>query len=305
MLRENLNDLVAFAAVARAGSFTRAAARSGVTQPVLSRAVRALEERLGVRLLARTTRAVVPTEAGERLLRIVGPQLDGIAADLSALAALRDKPAGTIRITSGEHAAASILWPALERLLPAYPDVTVDVITENALTDIVSERFDAGIRMGDQVEKDMVAVRIGPALRMAVVATPAYFAARPRPRTPQDLTAHACINLHLASYGGRYAWEFEKGGRELRVRVDGPLAFSSVFLARTAALAGLGVACMPDDLVRADIAAGRLVRVLADWCAPFAGYHLYYPSRRQASPAFAVLVDALRYPGVGKPAPSA
>ncbi len=297
MLRENLNDLAVFVAVAREGSLTRAAAKLGVTQPVLTRALNGLEKRLDVRLLTRTTRAVVPTEAGERLLRIAGPQIEGIEADLSALTALREKPAGTVRITSGEHAAASILWPALERLLPDYPDICVDVITENGLTDVVSGRFDAGIRMGDQVEKDMVAVRIGPELRMAVVATPAYFKRNRRPRKPQELTGHRCINLHLASYGGRYAWEFEKGGREFRVRVDGPLAFSSVFLAREAALSGLGVACMPDDIVRVDIAEERLVRVLAEWCAPFAGYHLYYPSRRQPTPAFAVLVDALRHHG--------
>ncbi|GJE02179.1 LysR family transcriptional regulator [Methylobacterium isbiliense] len=297
MLRENLNDLVVLVTVAREGSFTRAAAKLGVTQPVLSRALSGLEKRLGVQLLTRTTRAVVPTEAGERLLRSVGPHLEGVEDDLSALTALREKPAGTIRITAGEHAAASILWPALERLLPDYPDIAVDVITENALTNIVSERFDAGVRMGDQVEKDMVAVSIGPEMRMAIVATPAYFAKHRRPRAPQDLTAHRCINLHLSSYGGRYAWEFEKDGREFRVRVEGPLAFSSVFLARKAALAGLGIACMPDDIVREDIAEGRLVRVLADWCAPFAGYHLYYPSRRQPTPAFALLVDVLRHNG--------
>lgn len=297
MLRENLNDLSVLVAVAREGSLTRAAAKLGVTQPVITRALNGLEKRLDVRLLTRTTRAVVPTEAGERLLRIAAAQLEGIEADLSALTALREKPAGTVRITSGEHAAATILWPALEKLLPDYPDITVDVITENGLTDVVSGRFDAGIRMGDQVEKDMVAVRIGPDLRMAVVAAPAYFEGNRPPRTPGDLTGHRCINLHLASYGGLYAWEFEKGGREFRVRVEGPLAFSSVSLARRAALAGLGIACMPDDMVRADIAEGRLVRVLADWCAPFAGYHLYYPSRRQPTPAFVLLVDALRHRG--------
>lgn len=305
MLRENLKDLVVLVTVAREGSLTRAAAKLGVTQPVLSRTLNRLEDRLGVRLLTRTTRSVMPTEAGERLLRIAGPQLDGVEADLSALTALRDKPAGTIRITSGEHAAATIRWPTLERLLPDYPDISVEVITENALTDIVSERFDAGVRMGDQVEKDMVAVRIGPDLRMAVIAAPAYFAKHRRPRTPQDLTDHACINLHLASYGGRYAWEFERGGHESRVRVEGPLAFSSVILARKAALSGLGIACMPDDLVRTDIAEGRLIRVLSDWCAPFTGYHLYYPSRRQASPAFTVLMEALRGSKGGKQRSSA
>lgn len=305
MLRENLKDLVVLVTVAREGSLTRAAAKLGVTQPVLSRTLNRLEDRLGVRLLTRTTRSVMPTEAGERLLRIAGPQLDGVEADLSALTALRDKPAGTIRITSGEHAAATIRWPTLERLLPDYPDISVEVITENALTDIVSERFDAGVRMGDQVEKDMVAVRIGPDLRMAVIAAPAYFAKHRRPRTPQDLTDHACINMHLASYGGRYAWEFERGGHESRVRVEGPLAFSSVILARKAALSGLGIACMPDDLVRTDIAEGRLIRVLSDWCAPFTGYHLYYPSRRQASPAFTVLMEALRGSKGGKQRSSA
>ncbi len=297
MARENLNDLAAFATVAQERSFTRAAAKLGVTQSALSHGMNGLEARLGVRLLNRNTRSVAPTEAGERLLRILAPQFAGIEADLAALTALRAKPAGTIRITSGEHAAATVLWPAIRGMVAEYPDIKVEVVTENGLTDIVAGRFDAGVRMGEQVERDMVAVRIGPELRTAVVATPGYFARHRRPRTPQDLTTHTCINIHLASYGAFYAWEFEKDGREYRVRVDGPLAFSSVGLVREAALAGVGLACMPEDLVLADIAEGRLVRVLADWCPPFPGYHLYYPSRRQQAPAFAVLIEALRHRG--------
>lgn len=295
MPRDNLNELTAFLAVAREKSFTRAAAQLGVSQSALSHTVRALEERLGVRLLTRTTRSVAPTEAGERLVRSVGPRLDEIEAELTALSALREKPAGTIRITAGEHAADAVLWPAIAQLLPDYPDIKVEIIVDYGLTDIVAERYDAGVRLGEQVAHDMIAVRIGPDMRMAVVGAPAYFAGRPKPRTPRDLTTHNCINLRLPTYGGLYAWEFEKAGRELKVRVEGQLIFNTAALRMNGVLAGLGLAYLPEDQVKAHLADGRLVRVLADWCGPFPGYHLYYPSRRQATPAFSLLVDALRY----------
>ncbi|MET2827099.1 LysR family transcriptional regulator [Mesorhizobium shangrilense] len=295
MPRDNLNELTAFLAVAREESFTRAAARLGVSQSALSHTVRALEERLGLRLLTRTTRSVSPTEAGERLLRTVGPRLDEIETELAALSALREKPAGTIRITAGEHAADAVLWPAIAGLLPDYPDIRIEIIVDYGLTDIVAERYDAGVRLGEQVARDMIAVRIGPDMRMAVVGSPAYFARRPKPRMPQDLTAHNCINLRLPTYGGLYAWEFEKAGRELKVRVEGQLVFNTAALRMNAVLAGLGLAYLPEDQVRTHLASGELVRVLSDWCTPFPGYHLYYPSRRQATPAFSLLVDALRY----------
>ena len=295
MARANINDLLAFLAVARERSFTRAAAQLGVSQSALSHTVRGLEERLGLRLLTRTTRSVAPTEAGERLLRNIGPRFEEIDAELSALTALRETPAGNVRITAGEHSAQTILWPALAKLLPRYPDIKVELVVDYGLTDIVAERYDAGVRLGEQVAKDMIAVKIGPEMRMAVVGAPAYFAARGKPKQPQDLTAHHCINLRLPTYGGIYAWEFEKRGRAMKVRVDGQLVFNNGLLRMNAALAGLGLAYIPEDLVKREIADGRLIRVLADWCAPFAGYHLYYPSRRQPTPAFAVLVEALRY----------
>ncbi|CAL77752.1 putative transcriptional regulatory protein, LysR family; putative OprD regulatory protein [Bradyrhizobium sp. ORS 278] len=297
MLRENLNDVLGFLAVAREGSFTRAAARLGISQSALSHSLRNLEARLGVRLLARTTRSVAPTAAGERLLRSIGPRFDEIETELAGLSELRDKPAGTIRITAGEHAADSVLWPALRKLLPVYPDIKVEVVTDYGLTDIVAERFDAGVRLGEQVAKDMIAVRIGPDLRMAVVGSPAYFAVRARPRRPQDLTEHNCINIRLPTLGGIYAWEFEKRGRTLKVRVDGQLVFNNITMRMNAVRAGLGLAYLPEDQVRDDLAKGKLVRVLEDWCAPFAGYHLYFPSRRQPTSAFTVLVDALRCRG--------
>jgi DNA-binding transcriptional LysR family regulator len=297
MPRQNVSDLLAFLTVARERSFTRAAAQLGVSQSALSHTIRGLEERLGLRLLTRTTRSVAPTAAGERLLRTVGPHLDGIETELAALSELREKPAGTIRITAGEHSATTILWPVLAKLLPDYPDVTVEVVVDHGLIDIVAERYDAGVRLGEQVAKDMIAVRIGPDMRMAVVGSPAYFARRARPKVPQDLTGHDCINLRLPTYGGLYAWEFEKGGRELRVRVEGQLVFNTFELRLNAVLAGLGLSYLPEDQVQAHLADGRLVRVLADWCPPFSGYHLYYPSRRQPTPAFALLVEALRYRG--------
>jgi DNA-binding transcriptional LysR family regulator len=295
MARENINDLIVFLAVARERSFTRAAAKLGVSQSALSHTIRGLEERLGMRLLTRTTRSVAPTEAGERLVRTVGPKFEQIDTELSALTELRDKPAGTIRITTGEHAAQAILWPALTALLPRYPDIKVELMIDYGLTDIVAERYDAGVRLGEQVAKDMVAVRIGPDFCMAVVGAPSYFERRPKPKKPQDLTAHDCINIRLPTYGGIYAWEFEKRGRELKVRVDGQLVFNNLALRLNAALVGLGVAYLPEDQVKSHVAAGKLIRVLDDWCAPFPGYHLYYPSRRHSSPAFALLVDSLRY----------
>ena len=295
MPRENVNDLLAFLAVARERSFTKAAAQLGVSQSALSHTIRGLEERLGLRLLTRTTRSVSPTEAGERLLRTVGPRFDEIDAELAALNELREKPAGTIRITASEYAAELILWPALAKLLPEYPDIKVEIVVDYGLTDIVAERYDAGVRLGEQVAKDMIAVRIGPDMRMAVVGAPSYFARRKRPKAPQDLTAHDCINLRLPTYGGLYAWEFEKDGREVKVRVEGQFVFNTFALRLNAALDGFGLACLPEEQVKAHIAEGRLVRVLTDWCPAFSGCHLYYPSRRQPTPAFALLVDALRY----------
>ena len=295
MARHPIDDLTAFLAVAKERSFTRAAAQLGVSQSALSHTIRGLEERLGVRLLTRTTRSVAPTEAGERLVRTVGPRLEEIDAELAALTELREKPAGTIRITTGEHSAEAILWPALAKLLPRYPDIKVELSIDYGLTDIVAERYDAGVRLGEQVAKDMIAVRIGPDFRMAVVGAPSYFATRPRPKTPQELTAHDCINIRLPTYGGVYAWEFEKRGRGLKVRVEGQLVFNNTALRLKAALAWLGLSYLPDDQVEKYLADGRLIRVLADWCPPFSGYHLYYPSRRQPAPAFALLVEALRY----------
>ncbi|MGE5547684.1 MAG: LysR family transcriptional regulator [Solirubrobacterales bacterium] len=297
MSRTTTNDLLAFLAVARERSFTKAAAKLGVSQSALSHTIRALEARLGLRLLTRTTRSVAPTEAGERLLRTVGPKFEEIDAELAALSEMREKPAGNIRITTGEHAANAILWPALVKLLPEYPDINVELVIDYGLTDIVAERYDAGVRLGESLDKDMIAVPIGPDFRMAVVAAPSYFGTRARPEAPQDLTAHHCINLRLPTYGGLYAWEFERAGRELKVRVEGRLVFNSLPSILNAALAGFGLAYLPEDLVEAHEAEGRLVRVLAEWCPPFSGYHLYYPSRRQPTPAFAVLVETLRYRG--------
>src|SRR6267154_974995 len=260
MPRHNLNDLLAFVAVARERSFTRAAAKLGVSQSALSHTIRGLEERLGIRLLTRTTRSVAPTDAGERLVRTVGPRLEEIDAELSALTELREKPAGNIRITTGEHAAEAILWPALAKLLPRYPDIKVELIIDHGLTDIVAERYDAGVRLGEQVAKDMIAVRIGPDFRMVVVGAPAYFKQRPHPKKPQDLTAHDCTNIRLPTYGAIYAWEFEKRGRGLRVRVEGQLVFNSIALRLKAVLAGLGLAYLPEDQVKTQLADGRLIR---------------------------------------------
>jgi len=294
-MRQNFNDLQAFLIVARAGSFTKAAAQLGVSQSALSQTIRGLETRLGLRLLTRTTRSVAPTEAGERLLATVGPHFEEVEAELAALTELRDKPAGTIRITAAEHATITVLWPMLEKFLPQYPDIKVEININYGFTDIVADRFDAGVRLGSAIAKDMIAVRIAPDLRMAIVATPGYFARRPPPREPQDLAAHDCINSRLPTLGGLYAWEFEKDGRELKVHVEGQLIFNSTSQRIRAVLGGFGLACIPEDLVAEHVGTGRLVRVLEEWCPSFTGYHLYYPSRRQSSPAFNLLVDALRY----------
>jgi DNA-binding transcriptional LysR family regulator len=297
MQRGNLNYLLAFLTVGRERSFTRAAAKLGVSQSALSHTIRDLEARLGVRLLTRTTRSVAPTEAGERLLRTLGPRLEEIDAELAALSELRERPAGTFRITTTGYAADTILWPKLAKLLREYPDIKIELIIENGLTDIVAQRYDAGVRFGEQVAKDMIAVRIGPDVRMAVVGAPSYFRKQSEPKRPQELIGHNCINLRLSTRGGLYAWEFENGERELKVRVDGQLVFNGTTQMLNAALAGFGLAYVPEDLAQPHLAKGRLKRVLEDWCPPFSGYHLYYPSRRQSSAAFALLVDALRHRG--------
>lgn len=295
MQRKNINDLLAFRAVARERSFTRAAAQVGVSPSALSHTIRSLEERLGVRLLTRTTRSVAPTEAGERLLASIGPHFDEIEAGVAALSELRDKPAGTIRITTGIHAAETIVWPRLSAVLPNYPDVAVELNVNSGFVDIVAERFDAGVRLGETVDRDMVAVRIGPDMRMAVVGSPSYFAEHPAPRSPRDLAQHNCINLRFPTRGGLYAWEFEKAGQELNVRVEGQVVVNDIALALSAVIDGRGLAYLPEDYVDPHIGQGRLVRALAKWCPPFSGYHLYYPSRRQQSPAFSLLVEALRF----------
>lgn len=297
MRREDLVDLNAFLAVAEERSFTRAAARLGTSQSALSYTVRRLETQLGVRLLTRTTRSVAPTDAGERLIETLRPALESIELQLSSLSELREKPAGTIRITTSEHATETVLWPALEKLLPKYPDINVELSIDSSLTDIVTERFDAGVRLGEALAKDMVAVRIGPELRMVVVGSPAYFATQPIPLTPHELSNHNCINLRMLSAGGLYAWELEKDGREIRVRVEGQLILNNVNAIIRAAIAGFGLAFVMEDRVQSHLAEGSLIRVLDDWCPSFPGYHLYYPSRRQPSAAFSVLVDALRYRG--------
>jgi DNA-binding transcriptional LysR family regulator len=294
-MAENFNDLASFALVARERSFTKAAAKLGVSQPALSQTVRSLEERLGLRLLTRTTRSVTPTEAGQRLLASIAPSFADIENALTALRELREKPSGTIRITAGEHAAISVLQPALKRFLPDYPDITIEIIVDYGLTDIVAEGYDAGVRMGEQVAKEMIAVRIGPDLRMAVVGSPSYFERHPRPLTPQDLAVHKCINVRLPTYGGLFAWDLEKDGREVNVRGDGQLIFNNLGMRLSSALDGLGLAYLPEDQATSHIAEGRLVRVLEDWCPSFPGYHLYYPSRRHSSAAFSLLVDVLRY----------
>jgi len=295
MPRETVSDLLVFLAVARERSFTKAAAKMGVSQSALSHTLRELEERLGIRLLTRTTRSVSPTQAGERLLLSIGPKFDEIDAELAALNELRAKPAGSIRITTAAHAAQTVLWPKLMKFLPDYPDIHVEIITDYGMRDIVADRYDAGVRLGEQVAKDMIAVRIGPDFRVVVVGAPSYFANRPIPQTPQDLLSHSCINLRLPTYDSNLTWEFEKNGKELNVHVEGQATFSSSDQILLAALQGFGLAYLPEDMVASHLIEGRLVQVLDDWCAPFQGYHIYYPSRRQSSPAFNLVVNALRH----------
>ncbi|MBB3221661.1 LysR family transcriptional regulator [Pseudoduganella umbonata] len=294
-MKPNLNDLAAFVIVAREGSFTRAAAQLGVSQSALSQTIRSLEERLGVRLFTRTTRRVAPTDAGDRLLAEIAPRLEGIEGALAALSDMRDKPAGSLRITASEHATDSILMPKLTKLLRAYPDIKVEISTDYRMVDIVEMRFDAGVRLGESLAKDMIAVRIGPDVRMAVVGAPSYFARHPIPAAPQELTEHDCINVRLPTHGGLLPWDFKRGSQELNVRVEGTLIFSGFPQVLKAALDGMGLAFILEEVVQKHIDAGALVRVLDDWCHVFPGYHLYYPSRRQPSPAFTLLVDALRY----------
>ncbi len=296
MKRDEMSDLTAFVVVAEERSFTKAAARLGVSQSSLSQIVRRVEGRLGLRLLTRTTRSVAPTEAGERLLRTLVPALNELDASLAALSSLQDRPAGTIRITSVEHAAKTVIWPALKKLLPNYPEIAVEISLDYGLVDIVTERFDAGVRLGEQVDKDMIAVRIAPDMPMAVVGAPAYFERHAHPRSPQSLVDHACLNLRLRSSGGLYAWALKKRGRELNVRVPGRLVFNTLDLILDAALNGLGLAYLPVDQVSEHIEKGRLVSVLDDWCPRLSGYHLYYPNRKQPA-AFALVVEALRYKG--------
>ena len=297
MTVESYDQLAIFAVVAQERSFTRAAARLGMSQPALSRAMRQLEERLGVRLLARTTRSVAPTQAGEHLLQVIAPRFDEINSELALLSKFRDRPAGKLRITAGEHAAIAVLQPVLARLLPDHPDLSIEIIVDYGLTDIVAEGFDAGVRLGEQVAKDMIAMRIGPDMRMAVVGSPAYFSRYPKPVIPADLMAHNCITLRMPTHGGLFMWEFEKNGQALNVRIEGQLVFNNIAMRLESVLQGLGLAYMPEDVVRPYIEQGRLIRVLEDWCEPYSGYHLYYPSRRQSSPAFTLLREALRYPG--------
>ncbi|MFI8393841.1 LysR family transcriptional regulator [Pseudomonas sp. Choline-02u-1] len=297
MLRENAADLLAFLAVARERSFTKAAAKLGVSQSALSHTIRSLEARLGLRLLTRTTRSVSPTEAGEHLLQTIGPRFDEIEGELAALSNLRETPAGKIRISATDHSLNWILRPVLQAFLPQYPDVAVEVCCDYGFVDIAGQGFDAGVRLGEDVAQGMIATRIGPDMRMVVVGSPAYFARRGTPQTPRDLTNHACNNLRLPTNGGLYAWEFEKEGESLKVRVCGQVTLSGVYPLLDAALDGFGLSYIPENVAAPFLADGRLVQVLADWCPTFSGYHLYYPSRRQAAPAFALLLEALRYRG--------
>jgi DNA-binding transcriptional LysR family regulator len=294
MKRDDLNDLLWFLAVAEERSFTRAAARLGTSQSTLSHTIKQLEARMGLRLLTRTTRSVAPTDVGERLLRALAPRIDDIEADIDALMEVRDKPSGSIRITLSDHALDSVVWPKLRPVLIDYPDIAVELYTDNGFRNIVEDRFDAGVRLGESVDKDMVAVRISPDWRLVAVAAPEYFTSRAIPIHPQELVEHICINQRHLHSGGLYVWEFAKDDRDLRVRVNGQLVFSTSYAQIDAALAGYGIAYLPEDLVAEHIAAGRLTHVLDDWSPMFSGYHLYYPSRRQNSPAFQVIVDTLR-----------
>ena len=294
MVRRNLNDLLSFVTVAREGSFTRAASLLGVTQSALSQAISGLEARLQIRLLTRTTRSVSPTVAGERLLQAIGHRFDEIEAELDVLTELRDKPAGLVRITCGDHVLRKTLLPKLTPLLHQYPDIKVEFDVDYGFRDIVADRFDAGVRLGDTIDKDMIAVPIGPPLRMAVVATPAYFATQKKKKSPRDLMDHNCINQRMQTSGGLYVWDFERRDKQLNVRVNGQLTFNTSVHIVEAALAGLGIAYLPEEEFSPHLQEGRLMRVLEDWCPPFAGYYLYYPSRRQPSPAFSLVSNALR-----------
>lgn len=295
MKRAEMADLTAFVAVAEERSFTKAAAKLGLSQSALSQIVRRVEDRIGMRLLTRTTRSMAPTEAGERLLGTLIPALNELDASLSALSSMRERPAGTVRITSVEHAAKMVIWPALKKLLPDHPDICVEISLDYGLVDIVAERFDAGVRLGEQVDKDMIAVRIAPDMPMAVIGSPSYFACHPAPKSPQELVAHSCLNLRLPTSGGFYAWAFKKRGRQMNVRVRGALAFNTIDLILDAAINGFGLAYLPRDQVQTQIGAGQLIDVLQDWCPKLSGYHLYYPNRKPPA-AFALVVDALRYP---------
>ncbi|HZW13206.1 MAG TPA: LysR family transcriptional regulator [Noviherbaspirillum sp.] len=297
MTNAKVDDLQAFLAVAREQSFTKAAARLGITPSALSHTIRALEKRLGVRLLARTTRNVAPTEAGDRLMRSIAPLFDQIAAEVEALGELRDKPAGTIRITCTDDTIELYLRPLLSGFLKSYPDITLELFVDYGFTNIVEERFDAGIRLGEAVSKDMIAVRISPDWRLAVVGSPAYFERCPPPRTPYELTNHACVNIRHRPSGAIYAWEFEKDGKAFTVKGEGQLVFNSIVHVLNGAVDGIGLAYVPEALAAPYVADGRLKEVLADWCPYFQGFHLYYPHRRQASPAFSAFVDAVRYRG--------
>jgi DNA-binding transcriptional LysR family regulator len=295
MRREELGSLAMFLAVAEERSFTKAASKLGISQSALSHSMRRLEARLGLRLLTRTTRSVAPSEAGERLIETLGPALEDIDETLAALTELRDRPAGTVRITTSAHAARTVLWPVVDRLTSANPDINVELSIDSGFVDIVAERYDAGVRLGEALEQDMIAMPIGPRLRMAAFAAPSYFAERGQPKTPYDLASHNCIALRMSTSGGLYAWEFERDGKEVRVKTEGQLIFNDADLIIAAALSGRGIAFMIEDHVTQHLADGTLVRVLGDWCEPFDGYYLYYTSRRQPSPAFALVLDALRH----------
>lgn len=294
MKREDLNDMLWFLAVAEERSFTKAAAKLGTSQSTISHTIKKLEARMGLRLLTRTTRSVVPTEAGERLIRSLAPRIEQLETEIDELMAIRDKPSGSVRITLSDFALERFVWPKLRSVLRDYPDIKVELISDNGLNNIVEEKFDAGVRLGESLDKDMIAVRIGPDWRLVAVGSPGYFASRPLPMTPQELVGHNCINHRQSSAGGLYAWEFEKDGRELRVRVDGQLTFNTSYAMIDAAVNDYGIAYVPEALVEAQVASGELVQVLDDWTPLFSGYYLYYPSRRQNSPAFKVVVDALR-----------
>lgn len=295
MLKENFNELQSFLVVARERSFTKAAAKLGVSQSALSHAMKALEARLNIRLLTRTTRSVAPTEAGERIIACLEPRITDLEQELEALIQLNGTASGNIRLSAGEHAARSLVWPKLKPFLREYPQINVELVVDNGFVDVVAGRYDAGVRLGESVDKDMVAVKIGPDMRLAVVGAPEYFAAKRIPQTPHELQHHRCINMRLPTAGGLYHWEFEKDGKPLRVRVEGQLTLNLLSERMDAVLSGFGLACVPEDLVQEQVASGELVQVLQDWCPSFPGYYLYYPSRKQHPPAFALMIDALRY----------